>query len=113
MAKQLPYRATTSTGNQFDFEFPLHAETVSAVHVSNLLSAVLAALDREIRLLGQVGNGDVLQAVTMALAVRTRMLSGDPALLDRSVQGLLETALSAPVTPAAGNLPPGQDRDVH
>jgi hypothetical protein len=113
MARHLPYRATTSTGNRFDFEFPLHAETVSAVHVSNLLSAVLAALDREIRLLGQVGNGDVLQAVAMALAVRTRMLPGDPALLDPSVRGLLETALSAPVAPAAGNLPPGQDRDVH
>ena len=113
MARHLPYRATTSTGNQFDFEFPLHAETVSAVHVSNLMSAILAALDREIKLHGQVGNGDVLQAVAMALAVRTRMLPGDPAQLDPTVQGLLATALSAPVTPAEGNLRPDHGREVH
>lgn len=113
MAKHLPYRATTSTGNQFDFEFPLHEETVSAVTVSNLLNAMLATLDREIRLVGQVGNGDVLQALAMALAVRTRILPGDPAQLDPLVHGLVETALSAPVSSAEGNLPPDESRDVH
>ncbi|MGD8977361.1 MAG: hypothetical protein PVG91_07125 [Gammaproteobacteria bacterium] len=113
MARHLPYRATTSTGNQFDFEFPLHDETVSAVTVSNLLNALLATLDREIRLVGQVGNGDVLQALSMALAVRTRILPGDPAQLDRLVHALLETALAAPVTPADGNLPPEESRGVH
>ena len=113
MAKHIPYRATTSTGNQFAFEFPLHEETTSAVTVSNLLSAVLATLDREIRMVGQVGNGDVLQALAMALAVRTRILPGDPAQLDRLVLALLETALAAQVTPAGGNLPPDESREVH
>lgn len=113
MAKTLPYRAMTASGDQFDFEFSLHEETVSAVNVSNLLSAVLAALDREIRLIGQVGNGDVLQAVAMALVVRTRMLAQDPAKLDLLVAALLQAALAAPVTPAEGNLPPDAGREVH
>jgi hypothetical protein len=43
MPKRLPYRAVTASGNQFEFEFPLHPETASTVDVFNLLSAVLAA----------------------------------------------------------------------
>ena len=113
MPKRLPYRATTASGNQFDFEFPLHAETGSAVHVANLLDALLGALDREIRQLGGVSNGDVLQALAMALAVRTRILPGDPAQLANLASELLAGALSAPAEPAAGNVAPGQPRDVH
>lgn len=111
--RRIPYRATTSTGNAFDFEFPLHAETGSAVTVANLLSAVLEALDREIRHAGQVGNGDVLQALAMALAVRTRILPGDPAMLDGLVNELVQSALTTPVSPAEGNVSPLGSRDVH
>ena len=113
MPKRLPYRATTASGNQFEFEFPLHAETGSAVHVANLLDALLATLDREIGQLGAVSNGDVLQSIAMALAVRTRILPGDPAQLANLAAELLAGALSGAVQPAAGNLPPGQPRDVH
>lgn len=113
MPKRLPYRATTTSGNQFDFEFPLHPETGSAVHVANLLDAVLATLDREIRQAGAMSNGDVLQAIAMALAVRTRMLPGEPAQMAALASGLLADALSAQAQPAAGNLPPDQPRDVH
>lgn len=113
MPKRLPYRTTTTGGNQFEFEFPLHPETGSAVHVANLLDALLASLDREIRQAGAVSNGDVLQAVAMALAVRTRILPGDPAQMANLAADLLAGALSAPAEPAAGNLPPGQPRDLH
>jgi hypothetical protein len=74
MASRLPYRAETASGNRFDFDFELHPETVQPVHVSNVLTAILGAVDREIALQGDVGNGDVLQALAMALAVRTRLL---------------------------------------
>jgi hypothetical protein len=43
MRKHLPDRAVTASGNQFEFEFPLHPETAATVDVLNLLSAVLAA----------------------------------------------------------------------
>jgi hypothetical protein len=42
MPKPLPYRAVTASGNQFEFEFPLHPETAcDASTCLNLLSAVL------------------------------------------------------------------------
>jgi hypothetical protein len=113
MPKRLPYRATTASGNQFDFDFPLHPETGSAVHVSNLLDAVLATLDREIRQVGPMSNGDVLQALAMALAVRTRMLPGSPERMAGLSAHLLAEALGAPTTPGAGNVSPDEPRDVH
>lgn len=110
---KLPYRAQTSSGNQFDFEFPLHPETVSAVQVHNLLTAVLGAVDREIANLGKVANGDVLQALAMAVAVRTRMLPGDADALTMLSRELVEASLATPAVPGPGNLPPGTPRSEH
>jgi len=110
---KLPYRASTSTGNQFDFEFPLHPETVSVVQVHNLLTGVLGALDREIGNLGKVANGDVLQALAMALAVRTRMLPGDPQALAGLARDLVDSGLDAPVAPGPANVPPDTPRSEH
>jgi hypothetical protein len=113
MAKRLPYRATTTSGNQFEFDFPLHPDTGSGVHVHNLLSALLETLDRELKQLGAVSNGDVLQSLAMVLAVRTRMLPGDPERMAGLTRHLLEQALSAPAAAAAGNVPPGGPRPLH
>lgn len=113
MAQRMPFRAKTASGNQFEFDFELHPETVEPVHVANLLTALLDTLDREIGILGRVGNGDVLQAVAMALAVRTRMLAGGSEQVDALVQGLLGTALASPAVAAAGNIDPGNPRSVH
>lgn len=113
MSKTLPYRADTSRGNQFEFDFALHPETVSAVNVANLLSAVLATLDREISTIGEVGNGDVLQSLAMALAVRTRMLPGDADQLATLTTDLLQAALASKVTAAAGNVPNDGNNAVH
>ena len=113
MGKRLPYRAITASGNQFEFDFPLHPETGSAVDVSNLLGLVLAGLDREVRQVGPVSNGDVLQALAMALAVRTRILPGSPDQLASLATGLVRDALEAPASPAPGNTSPGEPRDLH
>ena len=113
MAQRLPYQVTTASGNQFEFDFPLHEQTVSPMQVSQLLSAVLQTLDREIRVLGPVGNGDLLQALAMALAARTRMLPGATEALDKLVRELLDSALSAPVNQADGNVPPDQPKELH
>ena len=72
--KKLPYRAQTSTGDTFDIEFPLHSETQSAVRVAQLVSALLETIDKDIAVAGETSNGDVLQAMAMAMAVRTRMI---------------------------------------
>jgi hypothetical protein len=64
----LPYRATTRTGDVFDLTFPLHPDTGSAVRVDQLLTLILNTLDRDISAMGETSNGDVLQALAMAIA---------------------------------------------
>ena len=113
MAKTLPYQVTTATGNQFDLDFPLHEDTQSPVKVSQLLSAILEALDREIGLLGDVGNGDVLQALAMGLAVRTRILPSQSDTIDQAVLKLLESALKAKCRAADGNVSPEGPKSLH
>lgn len=94
MAQILPYDVTTATGEKIAFEFPLHAETQSAMRVSQLLDAVLGTLDRELKVLGNTANGDVMQALAMALAVRTAMLHA-PYRVGRDLAGELVAATLA------------------
>ncbi len=91
----LPYRATTASGETFDIVFPLHPQTVSAVRVSQMLTALLATLDAEVRVDPGTSNGDVLQAVAMALAIRASMIEAPKELTDRLSCDLLSTALAA------------------
>jgi len=98
MAQTLPYDVTTATGEKIAFEFPLHAETQSAMRVAQLLNALLGTLDRELRVLGNTANGDVMQALAMALAVRAAMLHAP-----YPVGQELATALAANALAAAGH----------
>lgn len=95
MAKQLSYAVTTATGEKLIFEFPLHPQTQSAMRTRQLLDAVLATLDRELRVLGNSANGDVLQALAMAIAVRTAMLHAAYETGRNLSAGLTATALDA------------------
>lgn len=93
--RKLPYRARTSTGDTFDIEFPLHNETVSPVRVAQLVSAILAAVDKDITVAGEASNGDVLQAVAMAMAIRARMIHAPPATVEQLAEQLLRIAMAA------------------
>ena len=95
--KRLPYRATTGTGDIFDIDFPLDAGTGGAVRLHQLLSDLLLAIDRAVSLPGAdpMSNGDVLQAMAMALAVRTRMIHAPAETRGRLAAQLLARALDA------------------
>ena len=95
MAKHLPYEVKTATGEIIAFEFLLHDETQSGMRVSQLLDAVLGTLDRELRVLGNTANGDVMQALAMALAVRTAMLHAPFDVGRQLALDLATTALAA------------------
>ena len=92
---KLPFRANTATGDSYDIEFPLHPETGDAVRVSQLLSELLAVIDKDMALSGELSNGDVLQAVAMAMAIRTHMIHAPETTTQHRAQGLLRSALSA------------------
>lgn len=104
----LPYRVETATGDVLDITFPLHDDTGSPMRVDQLLSAVLNAVDQDIKVCGETANGDVLQALAMALAIRARMIHAPAELTAKLSEGLLSTALSATATavrtePTSGN----------
>jgi hypothetical protein len=94
MSRHLPYTARTATGDVFEISFPLHRETGSPVRVSQLLTALLETLDREVGLLGETSNGDVLQALTMATAIRAAMIHAPGPVTARLAADLLAAALA-------------------
>ncbi len=102
---KLPFTLTTATGTQIEFEYPLHADTASPVRVAQLLTSVLHALDRDIRVLGATSNGDVLQALAMALASRSAMIEAQDELTAGLAGELLSTALGA-VSSSTRAVPP-------
>ena len=93
--KRLPYRATTGTGDVFDFDFPLDPGTGDAVRLHQLLTDLLATVDRGVTLAEPMSNGDVLQAMAMALAVRARMIHAPAGTRGRLAVQLLARALDA------------------
>jgi hypothetical protein len=95
MSKALPYCATTATGESFEIAFPLHTATVSPSRVHQMLTATLAVLDREVRLDPDTSNGDVLQALAMALSVRAGMIAAPKTVTDHLVCDLIAQALHA------------------
>lgn len=113
MSKHLPYKATTAGGQTLEFDFPLHAETESAVNVANLMGVVLATLDREIAQVGPISNGDLLQALAMTLAVRTRSIPGDPDMLARLARDLTDRALDANWRTEHASRPSDSRSDLH
>ncbi len=100
MPAPLPYRLTTADGTTLDIDFALHAETGSAVDVARFLSAVLETVDRELGIGGETRNGDILQALAMALAARARVVTVPHAQAAQVVRALLETALRSTSDPA-------------
>jgi hypothetical protein len=104
---KLPYRTQTAMGDTFDINFDLHPETADAVRVSQLLSAILDAIDRDVGLAGETSNGDVLQAAAMAVAIRAGMIHAAHRVTGRLSINLLRDALKAVAaathtTPQAG-----------
>ena len=92
---KLPYRAKTRTGDVFDIEFPLHSETVDAVRVGQLISAVLEVINKDIAIAGETSNGDVLQALAMTMAIRAGMIHASRETSQNLAKSLLSIALDA------------------
>ncbi len=96
--KRLPFRATTATGDVFEIDFPLDPGTGDAVRIHQLVTEMLQSIDRSLSLGDPVSNGDVLQAMAMAMAVRARMIHAPAATSGRLAIDLLSTALAAAAT---------------
>ena len=85
----------TDTQDTFDIEFPLSEHTEDSVRVHQLLTTVLNSIANDLKIVGTVSNGDILQALSMALAVRTRMVYAPEQTMRTIVADLTESALAA------------------
>ena len=93
--KRLPYRARTAMGDTYDIDFPLHADTGDAVRVGQLASVLLDAIEKDIAIAGDISNGDVLQAMALAMAIRAGMIHAPSSVSSALAKQLLTTALEA------------------
>lgn len=94
MTSHLPYRATTANGETIDVTFDLHADTRSEADVGALLTALLDAIDARVAAREGVSNGDVLQALAMASALRVAMIPAPRTVTEPLARDLLDTALA-------------------
>ncbi len=92
---KLPYRAQAATGNVYEIEFPLHDQTHSAVRVEQLVSSLLRVIDNDIAVAGETSNGDLLQAIAIAMAIRAGIINASHDTSARLAHQLLHQALDA------------------
>ncbi|MEQ8663053.1 MAG: hypothetical protein RLW62_19735 [Gammaproteobacteria bacterium] len=94
-SRTLPFSTRTATGDGLDVQFPLHPATVSAAHTAELLTRTLETVTNTVTAAERYANGDVLQSLAMALAVRATMIHAPHAVTAELARDLLETALAA------------------
>ena len=86
----LAFTATTVNGEVLEFNLPLHPHTHNAAQVGTLIEAVLETVSQTVEGAERFSDGDVLQALTLAMAVRLKV-AGMPADTARQ---LVETLAS-------------------
>lgn len=91
----MTFTAITFSGQAFDIDFPLHAETRSGQGVSGMVTALLESLSRNLASTEGLSDGDVLQALTMTLAIRGRVVDARPEAVQGLVRELCDTAFEA------------------
>ena len=109
MVRQLPCSAKPAAGVVFYVTFRLHCETEDPINVHQLLSAILENIDTELSVIGPSSNGDVLQAVAMALAIRTRMINANRYQLTAIATDLVADSLAACMEAERQSPPAGHD----
>ncbi|MCH8685513.1 hypothetical protein [Pedomonas mirosovicensis] len=91
---RLVYSIWSEGGQKLSFSFPLHPHTVAPEHVGEVMDVLLDVLDREVSEIGAT-NGDVLQALAMALACRAAVMDGSVETNTALADDLAQEALAA------------------
>lgn len=94
-SRVLPFSVLAAGGESFTAMFPLHVQTVSPEFVGRLTTALLGTVSETLEGAFGPSDGDVLQALALALAVRTRVIDAPAGAGARVAGQLLATALTA------------------
>ena len=89
---KLPYSITTDTLTKINFLFELSKDTKSPITVHQLLDLILLKITQETKI-NEISNGDIIHALSMALAVRMKMVSADNEVLEKIVIESISKAL--------------------
>ena len=85
----LCFTTFTSSGTSKEIEFPLHPETDSPEAISTLVTELLNNISDCVAKLDNCKDGDILQALSMVLAIRSRMVDVEPKNSERLLQHLV------------------------
>jgi hypothetical protein len=91
---KLPYSITTATLTNINFLFDLSAETTSPISVYQLLDLILTNINQETKITN-LSNGDIIQSLAMALAVRMKMVNADEKTVEKIVIDCVSKAINA------------------
>jgi hypothetical protein len=74
----LCFTTYTSSGVSQEIEFPLHPETHSIETISTIVTELLNTISTSVKNIDDCKNGDILQALSMVMAIRSRMVDIEP-----------------------------------
>ena len=89
----LPYRAITSSHKEINFKFTLDENTNSPIVINEIINLLLSRISNEINIY-KPSNGDVIQAMCMALVVRCKIIDYDLDKIEKVVSKTLKNAFS-------------------
>ena len=87
----LPYKALTSTRKEINFSFSLDKNTHSPLVINEIISLVLSKISNEINIYKPT-NGDIIQALCMALVIRCKIIDYDIFKMEEIVSETLKKA---------------------
>jgi len=87
----LPYKATTTSKKEINFNFTLDENTTSPLVINEIINLVLSKISTEINIYKPT-NGDIIQALCMALVIRCRIIDYDISKIEEIVSKTLKKA---------------------
>ncbi|MDC3024074.1 hypothetical protein OA264_01205 [Alphaproteobacteria bacterium] len=91
---KLPYSVTTSTLTKINFLFELSENTKSPISVYQLLDSILNKINQETKIT-DISNGDIIQSLAMALAVRMKMVNANEQLVEGIIIDCVSRAINS------------------
>ena len=93
--QKLVFVTMSDGGSSREVEFPLHQDTSSIENMSALVTELLNTISQHVEKSEDLKDGDILQALTMASAIRCGLVNVDPSVTKQLFSELFENNLEA------------------
>ena len=87
----LPYKVKTTSKKEINFNFTLDENTASPLVINEIINLILSRISTEINIYKPT-NGDIIQALCMALVVRCKIIDYDIHNIEEIVTKTLKKA---------------------